>query len=667
MLREAWASRCGAAASEAWSHGGDGVAELLEQIQAHVFRRRARIKHYFADYDRLHSGRCTASQFARALNNVMPDMRPSDVATLADHFSEGAVRAIKPQVVNYAKFCAVIDEVFGMTHLESKPTAQVPLPGSGLPRKALFRQRHLQDEDAVWQLLYRIAGLSASRRVDFDGCFSENRGNLSHTQLSRPSSASMMRRSGKVTVDYFLKRFPFPSCFSEGDLELLLQRYTADDGLVHLRDLEADLKVCGKELQAWQQPQSAPSVRPEQSSAGPVVSAARKQLCSWQSARAERQADSTCSAEEPEWAEEAGVSDAAGVLGAADGSDAGGEAADATIVRKEQIVGSLPPELLAPCGPASAAATRKWGGSSLAAQSPALCTTASPEPPPLEGTSGRTTLQRPRSAFGPGLDAAAVGARRLLPARPSSAVASRSQSAPRIGFQEVAVPQTVVAKVAAVVAKRRMRVFDWFRDFDKLCKGVCTQGQMQSALGGILGLELGFTEYDALFHFYENEDGKFKYRDFCADVSVSTSQPDDLAFRSAPSDMQDQTRLAGMLARISKRILMRRMEIRQTFKDFSGGRVCHVSQRAGHVTRSQFTRIMSMLGIHVGEAELQALCTAFCDSDDGREINFEAFCNAVDPPKAGQAPVPAVTSTFAPSRRSRSALSRPASASSLHL
>ncbi|CAE8627244.1 unnamed protein product, partial [Polarella glacialis] len=147
--------------------GDDGpdIGEMLEQVRTQVFQRRIRIKAAFVDFDPRRTSRVTKAQFARALSLAMPLIKVCDVEALADHFTEAGPKVLWPKVVNYIKFCECVDEVFGPSHLENTPTAQVPLPGASLSCAGGHFKANMDagDQDRISGILNRVAFLAKNR------------------------------------------------------------------------------------------------------------------------------------------------------------------------------------------------------------------------------------------------------------------------------------------------------------------------------------------------------------------------------------------------------------------------------------------------------------------------------------------------------------------------
>lgn len=198
---------------------------------------------------------------------------------------------------------------------------------------------------------------------------------------------------------------------------------------------------------------------------------------------------------------------------------------------------------------------------------------------------------------------------------------------------------SVLKKVKSTVAERRIRVSERFQDFDLLRKGVCTCTHLKTALT-VMGIELDTNEYATLFDSFKHADGMFCYRDFCneidsgcADFSPSVdllcAELETLQYKKI-LDEQRQATLVDIEAGIRRKMQLRRMDIRTTFDSFC-------KMKAAHVTRSQFARVMAMLGFRLSENHLDVLCWAYCCVQDGHYFNYLRFCASVDPGNGAKA------------------------------
>ncbi|ORZ38445.1 hypothetical protein BCR44DRAFT_1428282 [Catenaria anguillulae PL171] len=101
-----------------------------DRIRSHVFHARIRISEYFKDYDRLHSGYISFSQFRRCLAVCIekgPRLSDNEFNLLCDKYDTR-----RDGTVNYLRFIDSIDKVFGGRNLEKTPTLSVDAPGQWL-------------------------------------------------------------------------------------------------------------------------------------------------------------------------------------------------------------------------------------------------------------------------------------------------------------------------------------------------------------------------------------------------------------------------------------------------------------------------------------------------------------------------------------------------------
>lgn len=209
------------------------IASIIGRIEAVIFARRIRAKDFFRDYDKLRCGRVTKPQFARVIATMGIRLSEAEADALADHFTEDGPNVQSPQVVNHKAFCDVIDECFGvLTGLESDPGARVPRPGENVPPS--FTPQPVADEERLDHILHRLALMCKARGVVLKYCYQD---------FERADSASLIvpRRGGKVTIDQFKRCFPFVKDFEREEVELLIDHYLTDNGLVHFGQLHEDI------------------------------------------------------------------------------------------------------------------------------------------------------------------------------------------------------------------------------------------------------------------------------------------------------------------------------------------------------------------------------------------------------------------------------------------
>lgn len=200
-----------------------------------------------------------------------------------------------------------------------------------------------------------------------------------------------------------------------------------------------------------------------------------------------------------------------------------------------------------------------------------------------------------------------------------------------------------VKKLQSKVVEKRLRLYDHFQDFDNLRKGCCTIGQVRTVFT-VLGLDKEVSEQDfrALEEYYSRDDGMFCYADFCYDIDIAFTQPglerDPLTQLTMPDasstlparrnrqllDGGKQQKVYDLEERIRARVKFRRCLLRSAFQDMD-------RTRRGHVTRSQFARVMCMLGFELNEGDLNDLCGVYCDIGNLTEFNYMDFCQSCDP------------------------------------
>jgi len=209
----------------------DQVEVIISKIQNYVFPRRIRVSEFFVNFDPLKSGFCTETQFARAVctsgATAGARLTENEVRITADHFTDTS--KIKPNVVNYYKFCAAIDEIFAADSLEVGAPSNAMMAGS--PNSTLretltqFIPQPVEDEEKMMHVLHRVAAMCRSRGIIFKAVFFD----FERAAIPSPSRVNPIR-GGKVTRPQFIRNFPFKKEFTEEEVELLADRYTCLPG-----------------------------------------------------------------------------------------------------------------------------------------------------------------------------------------------------------------------------------------------------------------------------------------------------------------------------------------------------------------------------------------------------------------------------------------------------
>jgi len=215
----------------------------LARIKALIFRRRSRTKEFFTGWDPDRKGRCTREQFSRGIANIIhPNTfydteMPIDIVALTKLFVDTSSGVIEPRVVIYTDFCKSMDGVFNKHDLENRPTTSVPKPGHNIVDVGGFHPRPVHDMEALQHLMRRIAYLVNVHGLELSTCFNDC--HRSDTD----------QRIGRINADSFIRHFPLakstpthPAFLDKKDMELLIQRFTDDNGWVRLNAFQAEIE-----------------------------------------------------------------------------------------------------------------------------------------------------------------------------------------------------------------------------------------------------------------------------------------------------------------------------------------------------------------------------------------------------------------------------------------
>lgn len=203
---------------------------------------------------------------------------------------------------------------------------------------------------------------------------------------------------------------------------------------------------------------------------------------------------------------------------------------------------------------------------------------------------------------------------------------------------------TVVDKLRSKVVEGRIRIKQYFQDFDPLRKGYCAASQVKTVLT-ILNLSKIVTreDYDQLIQSYAREDGMFCYGDFCADVNKAFATPnlekDPLAQTSMPDSTSTMaarrnkvclsaerlTQWEWLESKIRSKVQKHRVNLLPSFKDMD-------RSNCGHITKNQFFRVMQSMGFDLSEDDVGLLGNMYCDLGDHFVFNYVDFLKSVDVP-----------------------------------
>ena len=200
-------------------------------------------------------------------------------------------------------------------------------------------------------------------------------------------------------------------------------------------------------------------------------------------------------------------------------------------------------------------------------------------------------------------------------------------------------PLQVEEKLRAEVAMKGVRVTEFFRDFDKLRKGVVKENHFRSAIG-MSNLRVSAEELQSLIDKYIVNSVDIDYSSFCRFIEAKpgiyekdpefkpTESVNTLAARRQLLDFsqQETEQLIAALEKFQKIMRNRRVHMRPIFQDFD-------IAKTGHVSRTQFTRVLNQLSLAPSQEELRLILKRYLDKGNMEEVNYMDFCTDVDKPE----------------------------------
>jgi Ca2+-binding EF-hand superfamily protein len=187
----------------------------------------------------------------------------------------------------------------------------------------------------------------------------------------------------------------------------------------------------------------------------------------------------------------------------------------------------------------------------------------------------------------------------------------------------------------------KIRVNQFFLDFDKLRKGIVTKDQFRRALK-LAGIDLEDYQYDLLVAKYQLDNMQnIDYYTFTTNIDkIFTTKgieknplfgvPQIASETTLPArryylQMQEQERekLHYILDLIKKEISTKRLLFKPHFQDFD-------VVKNGFVTRSQFLRVLYQFDIYPKNEYIDVLLKCYTDNGNLNEVNYYDFCRDVD-------------------------------------
>lgn len=207
-------------------------------------------------------------------------------------------------------------------------------------------------------------------------------------------------------------------------------------------------------------------------------------------------------------------------------------------------------------------------------------------------------------------------------------------------------------KVQTLVYKNRIRLKEFFTDFDGLRCGFITPGQFKSGFS-VAGLPMTFAELDGLAEAYSSVSSvvgslvMVNYRQFCQDIDLAFTTPflektPNVDVAAEPDSLLDKERfvrslkvideedvVVSVLAYVTKTVKSKSILVKPFFDDACRNK--NSECKVNHVTAPQFCQVIdAKLNLELSNYEKKLLCEKFGDAETGM-INYAAFARTVDP------------------------------------
>ena len=189
----------------------------------------------------------------------------------------------------------------------------------------------------------------------------------------------------------------------------------------------------------------------------------------------------------------------------------------------------------------------------------------------------------------------------------------------------------VINRIKLEAAQKQIRAKEFFMDFDQLRKGEVSEAQFRRALS-MMNLTLTQSDLDATCANYKKPSGVINYRTFLSEIDsvfndISESSPVRAALKQMPPPQITNTQkqqIIEALKEFQKIMKIQRILVKPAFQDFD-------RSNTGHVSSSQFIRVLTTLGITPSNPELKALMAKLY-SDSHLGVNYYKFCIDIENP-----------------------------------
>lgn len=189
------------------------LAGVMRKVRAQSSKRRLALQPFFADFDRLHSGRITAAQFARVLNSNDMQLNDEELHVLiaaftppiaaVDATAAASVQLRENPAVLYMDFLHALQAAPGGTAAVRRSSASATLSPA--------EQARLEPESRALQRAIRTRGAS----------------------LVGPFRDLDPLRTGRVTSAQFRRCLPFATSLTEAAMDLFVKEYGDGRGGVY--------------------------------------------------------------------------------------------------------------------------------------------------------------------------------------------------------------------------------------------------------------------------------------------------------------------------------------------------------------------------------------------------------------------------------------------------
>lgn len=200
---------------------------------------------------------------------------------------------------------------------------------------------------------------------------------------------------------------------------------------------------------------------------------------------------------------------------------------------------------------------------------------------------------------------------------------------------------TLEERIKAYVVMYKIRIDQFFIDFDKLRKGSVSQAQFRRVLK-LSGIDIEDYQFNLLVEKYQLDNGQnMDWFSFCRNIDVVFTTrgieknpefevPQIVSDTTIPArryylkmNEQDREKLFYILKLIRHEIETRRILFKPHFQDFD-------VVKNGFVTRSQFLRVLSQFDIYPQDEYLDVILRCYTDNSNLNEVNYYEFCKDVD-------------------------------------